>query len=94
MTPTRSERVRLGPRIAGTYVNMAMGCITYGDPLDFGVDEHPVATYFDVHQGYRVLTQNHMCAAHCRSGTVARSLTQTDLGTHCRNMGVLGNLVE
>ena len=24
--------------------------------LHFGVDEHPVATYFDVHQGYRVLT--------------------------------------
>ena len=22
----------------------------------FGVDEHPFATYFDVHQGYRVLT--------------------------------------
>ena len=24
----------------------------------FGVDEHPVATYFDVHQGYRVLTHS------------------------------------
>ena len=23
--------------------------------LHFGVDEHPFATYFDVHQGYRVL---------------------------------------
>ena len=24
--------------------------------LHFGVDEHPFAAYFDVHQGYRVLT--------------------------------------
>ena len=24
----------------------------------FGVDEHPFATYFDVHQGYRVLTHS------------------------------------
>ena len=35
-----------------------MGCITYGSIL--GVDEHPFATYFDVHQGYRVLTHSHM----------------------------------
>ena len=27
--------------------------------LHFGVDEHPCATYFDVHQGYRVLTHIH-----------------------------------
>ena len=26
----------------------------------FGVDEHPFETYFDVHQGYRVLTHNHI----------------------------------
>ena len=26
--------------------------------LHFGADEHPCATYFDVHQGYRVLGQN------------------------------------
>ena len=26
----------------------------------FGVDEHPCATYFDVHQGYRVLTHSHV----------------------------------
>ena len=26
----------------------------------FGVDEHPFATGFDVHQGYRVLTHSHM----------------------------------
>ena len=26
--------------------------------LHFGVDEHPFATYFDVHQGYRVLTHS------------------------------------
>ena len=26
----------------------------------FGADEHPFATYFDVHQGYRVLTHSHV----------------------------------
>ena len=26
--------------------------------LHFGVDEHPFATYFDVYQGYRVLTHS------------------------------------
>ena len=30
--------------------------ITYGSIL--GVDEHPFATYFDVHQGYRVLSHS------------------------------------
>ena len=28
--------------------------------LYFGVDEHPFATYFDAHQGYRVLTHSHV----------------------------------
>ena len=28
--------------------------------LHFDVDEHPFATYFDVHQGYRVLTHSHI----------------------------------
>ena len=28
--------------------------------LHFGVDEHPFATYFDVHRGYGVLTHSHM----------------------------------
>ena len=28
--------------------------------LHFGADEHPCTTYFDVHQGYRVLTHSHM----------------------------------
>ena len=28
--------------------------------LHFGVDEHPFATYLDVHQGYRVLTHSHL----------------------------------
>ena len=28
--------------------------------LHVGVDEHPFATYFDVHQGYRVLTHSHL----------------------------------
>ena len=26
----------------------------------FGVHEHPFNTYFDVHQGYRVLTHSHI----------------------------------
>ena len=29
--------------------------------LHFGADEHPCTTYFDVHQGYRVLTYSRMC---------------------------------
>ena len=36
--------------------------------LHFGADEHPCATYFDVHQGYRVLTHSHMLP-HRLSGT-------------------------
>ena len=28
--------------------------------LHFWVDEHPLATYVDVHQGYRVLTHSHI----------------------------------
>ena len=28
--------------------------------LHFGLDEHPFATYFDVHQGYRILTHSPM----------------------------------
>ena len=37
--------------------HMAMGHNLW---LHFGVDEHPCTTYFDVHQGYRVLTQSHI----------------------------------
>ena len=40
---------------------MAMGHNLW---LLFGVDEHPFATYFDVHQGYRVLTHSHMLEAY------------------------------
>ena len=36
---------------------MAMGHNLW---LHFGVDEHPFATYFDVHQGYRALTHTHI----------------------------------
>ena len=28
--------------------------------LHVGVDAHPFATYFEVHQGYRVLTHGHV----------------------------------
>ena len=31
----------------------------------FGADEHPCAPYFDVHQGYRVLTHSHICLFFC-----------------------------
>ena len=33
--------------------------------LHFGADEHPCTTYFDVHQGYRVLTHSQvtLCVA-------------------------------
>ena len=36
--------------------------------LHFGVDEHRFATYFDVHQGYRVLTHSLWCPASRPSG--------------------------
>ena len=42
-------------RIVESY--MAMGHNLW---LHFGVDEHPFATYFDVHQKYRVLTHSQM----------------------------------
>ena len=29
--------------------------------LHFGVDEHPFATYYDVHQGYRVFPEHGRC---------------------------------
>ena len=31
----------------------------------FGVDEHPFATYFDVHQGYRGVTHSHVMFVRC-----------------------------
>ena len=34
--------------------------ITCGGPLHFGVEEHPFATYVDVHQGDRVLSHGQM----------------------------------
>ena len=37
--------------------HMAMG---HNLCLHFGADEHPCTTYFDVHQGYRVLTHSHI----------------------------------
>ena len=43
---------------------MAMGHNLW---LHFGRDEHPFATYFDVHQGYRVLTHGHICIGKVRS---------------------------
>ena len=50
----RWVRIRRTPVTPGTPekvgVDMAMGCIIYGY-IHFGVDEHPFATYFDVHQG-------------------------------------------
>ena len=39
------------------YVYMAMGQNLW---YHIWVDEHPFTSYLDVHQGYRVLTHNHM----------------------------------
>ena len=36
----------------------------------FGVDEHPFATYFDVHQGYRVLSHSPMGNVRDQQATV------------------------
>ena len=33
--------------------------------LHFGADEQPCTTYFDVHQGYRVLTHSHVLSSQC-----------------------------
>ena len=41
--------------------------------LHFKVDEHPFATYVDVHQGYRVLTHSHV--KHVLRGTSLRHVT-------------------
>ena len=35
--------------------------------LQFGADEHPCTTYFDVHQGYRVLTHSYVALASDKS---------------------------
>ena len=45
-----------------------MGCITYG------VDEHPFATYFDVHQQY-ILTRSHVSSDKLAKFGVAKSLS-------------------
>ena len=36
-------------------------CVTGHSLWRHFVDEHPFATYFDAHQGYRVLTHSHLC---------------------------------
>ena len=41
----------------GSQGKLAMGHNLW---LYFGVDEHPFATYFDVHQGYRLLTRSQL----------------------------------
>ena len=59
--------------------------------LHFGVDEHPFATYFDVHQGYRVLThsisfhrvhllagRNHACGSPDPAGESEKRLERRD----------------
>ena len=43
----------------------------------FGVDEHPFATYFGVHQGYRALTHSHMFAT--RESCVFQAFSRSPL---------------
>ena len=56
-----SNRVMGGPKWPGADIgvskHMAMGQNLW---YHIWVDEHPFTSYFDVHQGYRVLTHNHM----------------------------------
>ena len=52
-----------------THGHMAMGQKLW---LHFGVDEHPFASYFDVHQGYRVLTHSHMGLPFFWAGELAK----------------------
>ena len=53
-------------RRSTVFPEMAMDPILW---LHLGVDEHPFATYFDVHQDYRVLTHSqmgvHVCLCLC-----------------------------
>ena len=49
--------------LSDTYIHTATAHNLW---LQFGVDEHAVATYFDVHEGYRVLTHSHV-AKHANS---------------------------
>ena len=60
--------------IPGRFLHMAMGHNLW---LHFGVDEHPFATYFDVHQGYRVLTHSHIC----KPGTLTPTNMAPDRGS-------------
>ena len=47
--------------------------------LHFGVDQHPFATYFDAHQGYRILTHSHTN----RVLTHSHMFTSEALDTRC-----------
>ena len=47
--------------------------------LHFGADEHPCTSYFDVHQGYRVLTHSHFAPSR-NSGMIRSLLMPTDNG--------------
>ena len=49
------HHVWMKPYECGLISQMAMGRNLW---LHFGVDEHPFVTYFDVHQGYRVLAHS------------------------------------
>ena len=50
-------RSRSASKCASCFEDMAMGYNLWRS--HFGVDEDPFATYFDVHQGYRVLQPYH-----------------------------------
>ena len=74
------------------WVNMGM---SHSLCLDLGADEHPCTTYFDVHQGYRVLTHSHMFSTWSHHGVfgmvgfaVLRPAGDTFLGSNSSGRGV------
>ena len=66
--------------------NLAMG---HNLCLHCGADEHPSTTYFDAHQGYRVLTHSSFCAhpCFCRCLEVGAALDEPQKSEDSPNTG-------
>ena len=64
-----ARSLSLGPDALGSgpvSLSGTEGSPVAGEPFvqgQFGVDQHPFATYFEFHQGYRVLTHSHVFSA-------------------------------
>ena len=58
--PSVSPLVRLSKNRAKPEVEGQKDAVGHSLRLHFEVDEHPFATYFDVHQGCRVLIHSHI----------------------------------